>query len=154
MEWVTKEEAKKLTGMSDSTIERRVRDDVLRREYRSVPGRKHEPVFAKEDLEKLRKPKQAVVIKSKPRPRAHGRLPAITSNRQVVIPARQHVATIPSALSVPLDKKLYLSLPEAVAYSGLPRVFLEEKIESKELRSLFRGKYIVSRKDLEKLAVF
>jgi hypothetical protein len=154
MEWVTKEEAKKLTGMSDSTIERRVKDNVLRRDYRSVPGRKHEPVFSKEDLEKLSKPKQAVVLKGKPRPRTHGRLPAITSSQQVGKPSRQQLATIPSVLSVPLEKKLYLSLPEAVAYSGLPRVFLEEKIERKELRSLFRGKYIISRKDLEELSVF
>ena len=132
--------------MNEVAAERRVKDGVLRLEYRSVPGRKHEPVFAQEDLDKLVKPKQPLVLKSKPRARRQ-----LEANGQNGIMPSDHHASIPA---VPLHRKLFLTVPEAKAYGGLPEALLLEKIHVKELRAILRGKYFISRLDLERLTVF
>jgi hypothetical protein len=141
--WVTKEEAKRISGLSDSTLERRVREGSLRREYQSRPGRKSEPIFARADLDKLIRPKSPIVIKTKPRSRRHL---AIANGQNGTIPSDQ-----PSIPPVPLHLKLYLPVPEAKAYSGRPKGFLEGKIAAGLLRVLKRGKRLISRAALQVL---
>ena len=118
-----------------------------------MPGRKSEPVFASEDLEKLKKAKTPIVLKSEPRKtlRAVGNeLAIISSSQQNGRPVNQQMVIS----SVSLDKKLFLTLPEAVAYSGLPRVYLEERIKDGGLKALHRGKYFISRRQFEDFKVW
>jgi len=152
-EWVTKDVARELTGMSESTLERRVKEGALRRDYQARPGRKSEPVYAREDLDGLKKSKTPIVLKTEPRKPlwdVNEKLPVISPSQQITkSPFQQTI--IPS---VPLDKKLFLTMPEAVAYSGLPRSFLFEKAKTGTLRFLKAGRYFVSRHDLEEMTVW
>jgi excisionase family DNA binding protein len=149
--WLTKDEVMKMTGMSERTVERRVRDGDLRREYRSVPGRKSTPFFHPDDVEKLvNKTRNPVVLKSVPRRptkdlvRQGGvkGVPAKTSPSRLLLPA-----SIPP--SMPIEKKLYLSLAEASLFSGLSKAFLRRLIEEKRLPAVKDKGYKIRRVALE-----
>src|SRR4051794_39885085 len=51
--WVAKREVVKLTGLTNRTLERKVQKNILRREYRDVPGRTRMPVYHPYDVQKL-----------------------------------------------------------------------------------------------------
>lgn len=113
--WISKAEVVERTGLTERTIERKVKLGELRREYRTIPGRKPLPIFHPEDVENL------TVKTLQPIPLRRSGVP---TPRQLV--PRQ---TPPMSVSVPLTEKFYLTLKEAALLSGLPLSYLKRQAQ-------------------------
>jgi excisionase family DNA binding protein len=127
--WISKEEAVARTGLDKRTIERKAKAGEIRQMDRPVPGRKPLPVYHPEDIEKLctRTLKPTVLA----------------------TPTRQKAATSEPVFIVPLHMKIFLTLPEAVAYSGLPKTYLEKKLKDNTIPAFKAGGWRIKRIDLE-----
>lgn len=144
--WLSKDEVQKL-GMSERTLERRAREGHIKRIYRSIPGRKSAPFFFASDVERLlAKPKTPVVLKTAKRRRAARQNAA--SGLPAKAPPRSYPAIPPS---VPIEKKLYLSVTESVLLTGLSDTLLRRLIKAKKLPAIIDGGYKIRRADLENL---
>ena len=167
--WMTKEEVKEATQMSDSGITRAVLDGRLRRTHRPVPGRKSEPVYHPEDVVKLKEDKiqvrTPIALKTEPRKRltdvALRQASVQPINRPSLQPTGhafgQDQAPILSSVvetsyyeMSALKEKLFLTLSEAAFYTGLSAGFLRKHTKAGCLRVLkgLRG-HRFSRHDLE-----
>jgi excisionase family DNA binding protein len=147
-DWITKEEALQRTGMSERTLERRIKGGELRKAYRNVPGRKPLPVLHPEDVAKYEaKTVTPIALKGAPKKL----LKEVPNGAIVPSSARRDVAALMAGLSqqVTLDKKFYLTLDEATQLSGLPKSFLIRKIREGLLPAVKAGGYRVRRIHLE-----
>jgi excisionase family DNA binding protein len=124
-DWLTKMEVRQRTGISERTLERKIQQKEIRREYRNIPGRKPlsilHPDDVKELIEKTLKPGPLTPTVS------HAANNAV---RPKVTPP--DLAAFLAALKPPtvtLDKKVYLSLQEAATFSGLPKSHLRQKLQ-------------------------
>ena len=131
--WIAKEEVVKRTGLDARTIERKAKRGEIRQENRPVPGRKPLPVYHPEDVEKLSvKTLKPIALAT----------PGMPTNRQVA-------ATPEPVFIVPLHMKIFLTLKEAVAYSGLPKSYLEKCLRDKTIPAFKSNGWRIKRIDLE-----
>ena len=140
--WIAKGEVVQRTGLTERTLERKVKAGELRREYRTIPGRKPLPVFHPEDVEKLTtNTLTPIPLKKKALPTSRQLIP--TSQRPV--PASESVVV---SVSVSLADKDYLTLKEAALLKGLPISYLRKKVQSKEISAIKLKSWRIHRDDL------
>ena len=131
--WPTKPEACQQAGISERTLERVTSRNEVRTTTRRIPGRKPLKLYHPEDVERIRQsflPAEAVRIPTK----------KAATKRQ-----RREVA------DTPIEKKIFLSVDEAVSYSGLPRPLVRELCRQGQVYAVKRGRWYISRKSLEQL---
>jgi excisionase family DNA binding protein len=119
--WPTIPEAVEQTKISQRTLERRIEEGVIRTQKRPVPGRKPLVVLHPNDV--------ADMAQRTLRPQVdNGNLPI----RQASPPIRQpDIAAALNALAAPrlaLSEKIYLTVKEAAALSGLPVSHIRKQI--------------------------
>jgi hypothetical protein len=135
-EWVTKQEFMALTGKSEKTVERYVNAGFVRREQRETHEGKF-PVFSRADIEKLTtdtklRIRTPVVLKTAPR----AKRPSVDRHSDdVTLPAIRPSSplTVVTPPSVPLERKLFLTVKEASFFSGLTIAYLERAIDDRRL---------------------
>ena len=167
--WKTKTEAAALLQVSEKTIERMAVDGdspaegKVRRAFRRIPGRRDLPVYSPADLAKI----AGTTIEATPIDDSHqAKLPAIVrkvskslGNDRMEMMRPQDRTVLLSAMAeaeiVPVHMRLYLSVDEAIRFSGLGRHHLEKLIQGGKLELLKgagpNGSDVIRRLDLERL---
>ncbi len=125
-DWKAKEEVAKETGISVRTLDRKIAAGEIRQEHRPIPNRKPLAVLHPEDVAQL----TAVTLKP---------IPA---------PSQKKKTDEDMSISVPINQKLYLTLREAAAYSGLPQNYLRWRLQDKTLPGVKIGGWRIRRSDL------
>jgi helix-turn-helix protein len=146
-EWLTVEEASRAMGKSARTVERLAESGAIETKFQPVAGRKPVRLFRAGDVEqpkkveKKPKPAHALVIEHQPKP-------VPPPAQQLTLPA---LAEMLFALrsEVPLTEKLWLSLEEAQALSGLARNDLLRLCQEKKLTARKSGGWRILRRSLE-----
>jgi excisionase family DNA binding protein len=145
-DWPTLEEVVQRTGISERTLHRKIKAGELRREYRRLKNRKPVSILDPESVATLAQPLHPIPAT----------LPAVSP------PAAIRPATLPqpdmAALSallagfnrtgVSVDRKLYLSIAEAAALSGLPKAYLKRQIQAGVLPAVKVPGWRILRDDL------
>ena len=148
MQLKSKKEAAELLGVSTRAIERAVRRGHLAAQYRpSKHGRM--AWFAAADLDRYRNFQQ---VRAPLGFTSDIDLPKREPGIMVgtITPLDESLARQRRENSVPLHQRLMLSVEEAVELSGLPRNFVLEKIQSKQLKAVKIGRSLMlKRRDLE-----
>ena len=144
-DWLTKHEAAKLIGTSERSIERLVQSGKITQRYLRVTGRRPIAILDPGDVETIR---QETVAKVPPPVVETGTAKALTT-----VPSRgTDVIAIMAALSAAGSQpKLFLTLREASAVSGLTVAYLKRLIESGKLKHVRDRGMKVRRADLQKL---
>jgi excisionase family DNA binding protein len=102
-QWLTKAEVTKLTGMSEKTIERRVNEGKIRRDYRLIPGRKPLPVLHPDDVKTV----SQKVLKPTPMPRqSRAEQSAVMSPPRELTASSRQTATALTAAVTALTERL------------------------------------------------
>jgi hypothetical protein len=162
--WLDKATAAKLFGIASRTIERWQARGWIRPQYYKPSHSNRLAVYYRPDLEKAlqRSREQPVAARqvptgtttTRPTPRQNGAVRQENRGLPTVKgPTYLTPATVgPTALSglIPPWKKLYLTMDEARAYTGLPKTYLEEMVEKKKVKKI-PGRWLLRRADLEKL---
>jgi hypothetical protein len=146
-DWPTKSEAADALHCSIREIERLVKAGKIRVHYRETPGRRPLTVHHPEDISRLadeRRAAQQQVLIEPARPPAIHEGPSVGA---ALLAALQQ----PAKPCVPIAQKLYLTLPEAVEYSGRTHSYLLRAIKSRELRAVKDGGWRIARAALERL---
>ena len=137
-EWLPVSEACAALGKSQSTIER-IPSERLRSRLEPRPGRKPERMYYASDVER---------IKHEDADKENHRVPAVKAPAQFAI-APDTITALVNAVTeyrnAPPAQKLWLSLEEAAAYSGLGRSILKRLAK----RAGPHGAWRISRKSLE-----
>jgi excisionase family DNA binding protein len=139
-EWVSKVEARERTGLSERTLERKIQDKEIRREYRPFPGRKPLAVLHPDDVAKL----EGKTLKPLTMQSLATTLPAVN-------PPQPDMTAL-SALFQPrlkINEKLYLTIDEAAEYAGLPRSYIYKQIKQGVIHAVKMAGWRIKRKDLE-----
>jgi excisionase family DNA binding protein len=130
--WIAKGEVIARTGLDERTIERKVNRGELRRQYRPIPGRKPLPVFDPQQVEAL----------------CTRTLTPIPLKTAGVV--KRTPAEVPAPLFVPVHRKLFLSIKEAVALTGLPESYLRRNLREQKIPgAVVGGRWMVKRNALE-----
>jgi excisionase family DNA binding protein len=150
-EWQTKAEVRSQTGISERTLERKIQAGELRREFRNVPERKPIAILHPEDVKKLTDKTLTPI----PMKKAANGAKANGVNNGGMVPhtGKPDLAALLAALSPSrptVKDRLYLTIPEASDYSGLPQSFLRAKVHTKALPALKAGGWRIKRSDLER----
>jgi hypothetical protein len=156
--WQTKFDVVKALGLSERTLERKIAEGTIRREFRNVPGRKpisilHPDNVAKlktETLEAIPAPKREIA-KATAQPDLAAFLAALTEVLKLGLtpPQITHQAR-PQLARVPVQNKLYLSLKEAADFSGLPQAYLLRKIKDGAIPAVKVPAWRIGREDQER----
>jgi len=153
--WPSKFDLVKELGLSERTLERKIAAGELRREFRNVPGRKPISIIHPDDAAKLK----AVTLEAVPaeksavirKPPQGDMAPLVAALTDAFVAALSKVQAIqpPEPQKAPQDK-LWLSLKEAIRYSGLPGEYLRQKCEERAIDSFRRGRWYIRRESLER----
>jgi hypothetical protein len=139
-EWLPLSEALELLGVSGRTLDGMTQRDEIRSTLEPRPGRKPERMYRAGDVERVARERREGEYKPQSG-NSRNALSAVSAG----LPARTEVAlAVPDKLSAFFDrllqfqaesavsKKLWLSLDEAAAYSGLARADLLELCRQEE----------------------
>ena len=146
-DWFTKSQAAAFLQVSEKTIERLARKGEIRRETRKRPGVRPSPVYSPEDLDRVKNAQTPQVAVLPPQAEAGG-VPALVPPR-VDLPS--FLQSLLSGADVPLRDKLFLSVKEAVRFSGLPESTIRRLLRSGKLPGVKTGGWRIKRSDLEQL---
>ena len=153
-DWKSKAEAAQILRCSHKTIERLAGQNKIQKHMRRIPGRRSTPVYHPDDIEALRNdtanlepfPMDAAARQDTPN---EALLPATAAQaRAGDIFLHLLNSGLPAATVAP-QHKLFLTLKEAVAYSGMPRGWLLQRIKAGELKAVKVGGWRIPRADLE-----
>ena len=147
--WKTKNEAAAILGCSVKTVDRLAAAGKIKKQERRVPGRRPLPVFNPKDIE--RKLEESAVLKAVP-VSEQGSGGALM--RQQKGNGAEFFAQFAASMANPqlrLGEKVYLTLGEASAYSGLSRTLLLRKVKSGEVKAFKDGGWKIRRSELEEL---
>lgn len=143
--WKTKPDAAAMLGCSEKTIERYAEKGQLERRARLVPGRRPLPVFSPDDLERLQK--ESV----QPAPAPLG----APSNQSLALRTRGDLASLLELFTRARDPapptKIFLTIEEAAAHTGLSEAYIRRKIRAAELPALRDRGWKIRRADLDKI---
>lgn len=145
--WMTKAEVRLKTGISERTLERKIQAGELRREFRNIPGRKPLAILNPEDVKKLTD-KTLTPIPMKKSATGNSVVPGGMLKTDRADMMAFLAALSPARMTV--DKKLYLTLKEAVEYSGLPLTYLKRKIQENVIPAVKISGWRIRREDLER----
>ena len=146
-DWFTKSQAAAFLQVSEKTIERLARKGEIRRETRKRPGVRPSPVYSPEDLDRVKNAQTPQVAVLPPQAEAGG-VPALIPPR-VQLPS--FLQSLLSGADVPLRDKLFLTVKEAVRFSGLPESTIRRLLRSGKLPGIKVGGWRIRRADLEEL---
>lgn len=156
-DWPTKTECTKLLRCSAATLERMAKAGKLEVRYREVPKRRPEAVYNPTEIDRLigeRNPPFVAPAESKGRDINAMIVAALDPNWKAILSARPSAVATAAASTprVPLSSKLYLTIDEAVEYSGLPASYLHRMIRGGGLLHVKADRWLrISRKSLERL---
>lgn len=150
--WLTKQQAAQALGVSIKTVENLHSSKQLQKAKRTRPGLPPIAVYHPDDVERLRKARQPPNGQPFVLP-ANASLPAA---RDTVVPNKLDFSVLFENLSrtsnVRIAERVYLTMAEASAYSGLPRTHLHNLIKEATLPALKTGAgWRIRRRDLESL---
>lgn len=161
-DWPTKAECAKLLGCSAATLERMAKAGKLEVRYREVPKRRPEAIYNPTEIDRLigernppfvAPPGSAMMLNNPGNVSADAVREALLSLPLLV--RDRDGAAAPEAASTPrvaLSSKLYLTIDEAVEYSGLPASYLHRMIRGGGLLHVKADRWLrISRKSLERL---
>lgn len=158
--WLTKTEAAELVGTSTRTIERWAGDGTLKPLYYKQPNQRAVAVFAKADIEKVKQERLLNPLPARREPTSPKPTPSPVANHALVrqenqgLPAPTFPAMAREAWMaghvVPLRDKIYLTMEEARAYTGLPKAYLEQMANTGKVKKI-PGRWLLRRQDLEQL---
>ena len=131
---------------SGASIGRLARKGEIRRETRKRPGVRPSPVYSPEDLNRVKNAQTPQVAVLPPQAEAGG-VPALVP--RVELPS--FLQSLLSGADVPLRDKLFLSVKEAVRFSGLPESTIRCLLRSGKLPGVKAGGWRIRRGDLEEL---
>ena len=146
-EWFTKSQAAAVLQVSEKTVERMARKGEIRRETRKRPGLRPLPVYSPEDLERVKAAQVPQVAVLPPQAEAGG-VPALAP-RALELPS--FLQSLVNGADVPLRDKLFLSVKEAVRFSGLPESTIRRLLRGGKLPGVKAGGWRIRRVDLEEL---
>jgi excisionase family DNA binding protein len=156
--WYTKKQVAELFGCSTKSVERWVKSDKLNPIF--VTGKYgKQAMFDPEEVHQLKELEdslgidRAMTLGQAPSPvQTHTLTPALVTQAvdTVSTPLNALVAVTRENAAVPIHHKLFLTLREAQALSGLSRGHLKEAINEGSLKAQIIGRgWKVKRKDLE-----
>ena len=145
-DWFTKSQAAGLLQVSEKTVERLARKGEIRRETRKRPGVRPSPVYSPEDLDRVKAAQVPQVVVMPPQAEAGG-VPALAS--RLDLPS--FLQSLVTGADVPLRDKLFLTVKEAVRFSGLPESTIRRLLRSGKLPGFKAGGWRIRRVDLEEL---
>ena len=160
--WYTKQQVAELFGCSKKSVERWVKKGKLTPTF--VTGRHgKQAVFDPEEVESLKELEDSMAIDRSVVPGESVTVPTQTPTltpalvnqavESVSMPLNSLVTVTRENRSVPIHCKLFLSLNEAKEFSGLPRAFIKEAINSGELEASIIGRgWRIKRAELERWA--
>ena len=147
--WLDLTETMKRLGKSQSTVDRLVASREIATKLRPIPGRKPMRLYRQSDIEKLAEEATRREMRSALRHRAP-QLNAPESARPLlpgtIAPDGKFIER------VSILQKLWLTLEEAAAYSGLAESYLERAIREGKLRAVkggAHGAWAIRRENLE-----
>ena len=160
--WLTKQQAAEAIGVSTKTIEQLAKDKKLQQAYWKRPetGAKVS-VYHPADVERLRKERSPDAPPFVLQPSAEEKPTSITA---LAVPSMegffQAIAAAAAGgsensqnrLEVRIAERLYLTIPEAASFSGLPQAHLRRLMKEGKLEALRTGGgWRIRRSNLEKL---
>ena len=145
-EWFTKSQAAAFLQVSEKTVERLARKGEIRRETRKRPGVRPSPVYSPEDLDRVKTAQVPQVVVMPPQAEAGG-VNALAP--RVDLPS--FLQSLVTGADVPLRDKLFLTVKEAVRFSGLPESTIRRLLRSGKLPGFKAGGWRIRRVDLEEL---
>lgn len=156
-QWLSLSETAAALGKSPKTIEAMVTKNQIKSTTVPRTGRKPERVYEAADVDRLAKEAEARAARSpavRKEPAPKETILALAPKAQSSLEKILERLTAPPPLAVPVDRKLWLSLKEAAAYSGLSQSHLAELREQGKLDVIERGsgrgvRRRISRKSLE-----
>jgi hypothetical protein len=162
-QWLTRAEAAALLGVSEKTVERMEAKREITRADRRRFGKKPEPVYNPEELRLILD--TAVVRPATAPPEVIGASTSVMAARPTRDDRGSSLATVLTtsieqlvkALSpdrVSLRDKVFLTLEEARAFSGLPLAPLMAAVKDGTVRAIRngeRGQWRISRRSLEEM---
>ena len=148
-EWKTKAEAAAILGCSVKTVERLVAAGKISKEMRRMTGRKPLPVFNPEDIERERE--ESAVLKPLPVAEEGSGGALMRQERENGAGFFAQFAAAVGNPQLRLGEKVYLTLEEASAYSGLSKTWLLRKVKAGELEAFKDGGWKIRRSELEEL---
>ncbi len=162
--WLTKTQARLLLAVSQRQLERLARGGSIRKQQlpRAPNERAARVIYSRADIEKLltgvRPKKEAVAIRDNPA----GSPPAIANAALSLVTQAEAIDAIAHRIhelarewwpaKTELPSTPFLSLDQAVTYSGLPRRLLIRKLNTGTLKGVkFSGEWYVKKADLDAL---
>ena len=143
-DWETKEQAAQRLGMAPRSLERLISDGTLETTMVKQVGARSFRAVLKASTDALIHAREQQHMASNPH------LPMVRAVGELAQSLQQQETA--SSLRVPLDKKIYLDLREARAFSGLSMVYLRRLMDKQQLKFIRDGQQIKFRRgDLEKL---
>jgi len=143
-EWIPKPEAARRLGVTERTVDRMIAAGKLERTWRRVPGRRDLAVIHPGQLAAL----EAATVQA---PAAASPPPAAADG---AIAAAELIEALDRLARALKPAPLWLTLDEAVEYSGLSRELLKQLIRARKLPLLRDGEARkVRRRDLERLSI-
>lgn len=143
-DWRPKMEVAEALGISERTLERLIQQKRIRRAYRRVSGRKPLAVLHPDDVAALKA--DTVPVSSAPPIE-----PRTTDVALRATPQPDLAALLAgfNTTSVPLHRKIYLTIAEAAALSGLPKAYLKRQIRAGVLPAVRVPSWRIRREDLD-----
>ena len=130
--WYTKSQAcAKLGNIAERTLDRLVERGKIRKRTRPMPGRKPEPVYSAEDIDKIIE---------------------LTEARAAVLPPESNYPILRRKGAPAPSAALWLTYEEAAAYSGLPRRTLERLVRAGKLAAIRAGSTYIRRADIDAMS--
>jgi excisionase family DNA binding protein len=137
--WLTKTQAATRLGTSVKTIERLARRKQLRQRTRQTANSQPAAVYDPAEVERIAEKRGLA-----------GALVAVGGAGDVQQPGPADATKRAAAPAVRIERKVWLTVREAAAYSGLPLAFLRESLRNGDLRGRkFGGSWRVRRNILE-----
>jgi excisionase family DNA binding protein len=155
--WLSKSDAAAQLGVSERTLDRLCRDDKgPELKYVRLPGRRPKPVYNPTDVERLAAANQRAMVIAPDSPLApvsHSATKALARAVPLGPAAAQFRALLEGLFRVAREQagpaeKLYLTIPEAAAYTGLSKTLLRRLVSQGRLPAVRDRALKVLRRDL------
>jgi excisionase family DNA binding protein len=126
--WLSQKEAAEALGVTDRTVRRLCADGKLGSRVQPVLGRKPVVMVDQRDVDRILgervRPLAVVSTERMPEPWPVRSLSELPDHGKALTPLAQIVADAIRSLAAPASPKPWLTLDEAVEFSGLPRAYL------------------------------
>jgi excisionase family DNA binding protein len=145
-DWETKEQAAQRLGMSPRSLERLITNNELQTTMVKQVGARSFRAILRASTDAL------IAIRQHQQITQHPNLPIANAMTGLAALVERQQDANSGALPVPLERKIYLTIREASAFSGLSMAYLRRLMDSKKLKWIRDGQQPkIRRADLEKL---